>query len=107
MKAKARKFSDLSDFDLVDRLGIAKAASALARSHEEELLAEVKRRYPKGGAALFGGFFDASVAMVPGKESLDREYVESHMHPNSFRRALKVGDPYLSIKVVAKRREAA
>lgn len=107
MKAKKSSVhSALSDFDLVDNIGIAKAASALARKKEEELLAELKVRYPNG-ASVPGGFYDASVSVMPGKETLDKEYVKSHMHPNTYRHALKVGESYLAVNVSAKKRVAA
>jgi hypothetical protein len=100
------KIESLSDSELVDAIGLAKANSAVALAREKALALELKCRYPDGGSPS-GVLFDASVALHPGRETLDIEYVRSHMHPNTFRHALVRGEPFLAVKVVAKKKEAA
>ena len=96
----------LDDAELVDLAGKAKALTAAVKAEEDELLAELKRRHPEG-AKLSGTVFDASVAICPGRESWDSQWLREHLHPNQLRHALKAGVSFLTVKVVAKRREAA
>lgn len=95
----------LNDAELVDLAGEAKARTAQAKAEEDELLSELKRRHPEG-AKLEGNIFDASVAVCPGRESWDSEWLRSHLHPNQLRHAIKAGVAFLTVKVVAKRRSA-
>lgn len=101
-----RDYSKMGLDELADRLGIAKAAVALAAEDEKAIADELKRRMPSGGSAI-GVIYGAALSLVPGRESWDGEWLRAHLHPNSLRRAIKIGDPFMRITVSARRREAA
>jgi hypothetical protein len=98
--------SSLSTAAVVDALGHAKAESARVKLNEDDLAAELKRRFQDGGKPE-GVQFDASVATCPGRESWDSDWLREHLHANQLRHALKAGQPFQVVKVVAKRKEAA